>query len=90
MMDYRVFLHPKAEGIIRKLGNELRDRLMEKIRELKTDPESKGERLKGSVFYKLRVGDYRIIYEIRAGEKTVVILFIGPRNKVYDDFEKFL
>jgi len=33
-----------------------------------------------------RVGDYRAIYEIDDEKKTVIILFIGHRRDVYDEF----
>ena len=43
------------------------------------------ERLKGSLsgLYKLRVGDYRVIYQIIKSEKTVVIHLIGHRREIY-------
>jgi mRNA-degrading endonuclease RelE of RelBE toxin-antitoxin system len=34
------------------------------------------------------VGDYRAIYEIDRDESRVVVLFVGHRKKVYDDFSK--
>lgn len=36
-----------------------------------------------SDLYKLRVGDYRVIYEILAGEQTIVIHAIGHRREIY-------
>ncbi len=36
-----------------------------------------------SGLYKLRVGDYRVIYEILDNEKTIIIHFIGHRRDVY-------
>ena len=44
--------------------------------------------MKYSVYLSLRIGDYRVIYEINRDKKLVVILFIGHRKKVYDDFSK--
>jgi mRNA-degrading endonuclease RelE of RelBE toxin-antitoxin system len=34
------------------------------------------------------VGDYRAIYEIDRDESGVIVLFVGHRKKVYDDFSK--
>lgn len=34
------------------------------------------------------MGDYRAIYEIDRDESRVVVLFVGHRKKVYDDFSK--
>ncbi|MFB6088786.1 MAG: type II toxin-antitoxin system RelE/ParE family toxin, partial [Candidatus Aenigmatarchaeota archaeon] len=45
---------------------------------------------KGSKFYRLRIGDYRAIYEVDKKKEKVVVLFIGHRKNVYDDFSKLL
>jgi len=58
------------------------------LRELRNRPERVGKRLKYSDFWSLRVGDYRVIYEVDRGKNQVVVLFIGHRKKVYDDFSK--
>lgn len=89
-MSFEVFLHPKANDFIEKLDNELSNRLKKKIKELCDNPERKGERITSSHYYKIRVGDYRIIYEIGYNEKKVIVLFIGHRSKVYDDFTKLI
>jgi mRNA interferase RelE/StbE len=34
--------------------------------------------------YRIRVGDYRIIYRVDDGQVTVLVLLIGHRSKVYD------
>jgi mRNA interferase RelE/StbE len=89
-MDYSVFLHPKADKSLRKLPSEDEKRIRENIYELQRNPAEKGERLSGSKYYKLRTGDYRIIYKIVETGKKVIIVFVGHRSKVYDDFERFL
>jgi len=65
----------------------MRKRIRKKLEELQKYPE-RGNHLRYSVFRSLRVGDYRIIYEIYEKEKKVIILFIGHRKDVYDDFSK--
>ena len=86
-MIFPVLLHPKASYFLKKTNETLRNRLKEKIKALSKFPES-GERLSVSNFWRLRIGDYRVIYEIDKKEKQVIILFIGHRNKVYDDFSR--
>ena len=68
-MILKVYLHPKADNSLEKLDSKLEDRLRNKIKALSEKPEKKGQRLKPSDFYKLRVGDYRVIYEIWHDEK---------------------
>ena len=87
-MTFTVLLHPKAAKALEKIEEQTRLRITEKLRELKNRPERVGKRLKYSEFWSLRVGDYRAIYEIDRDKNQVIILFIGHRKKVYDDFSK--
>ena len=87
-MTFTVLLHPKAVEALEKIEEQTRLRITEKLRELRNRPERVGKRLKYSEFWSLRLGDYRAIYEINRDKNQVVILFIGPRKKVYDDFSK--
>jgi mRNA-degrading endonuclease RelE of RelBE toxin-antitoxin system len=57
---------------------------------LEDSPETKGERLSPSAFWRISVGDYRAIYEIDRKDKRVIVLHIGHRSKVYDDFSRLL
>lgn len=87
-MTFTVLLHPKAAEALKKVEEQTRSRITEKLRELGNHPEKAGKRLKYSDFWSLRVGDYRAIYEIDMNKNQVIILFIGHRKKVYDDFSK--
>ena len=87
-MRYTVLLHPKAAQSIEKIGEPLRTRIKERLAELKEDPEKKGGKLKYTEFWRLRVGDYRAIYEISREEGQVVVLYVGHRGEVYDDFSR--
>lgn len=88
-MVFSILLHPKARKVLDKLDPEIRGRIREKLLELKESPR-RGEQLRYSPFWKLRVGDYRVIYEIDEEKRQVIILFVGHRKKVYDDFSKLL
>ena len=87
-MAFTILLHPKAAKILQKIKEPIRSRIKEKLRKLRDHPERVGKPLKYSDFWSLRVGDYRAIYEINRDRDQVVILFIGHRKKVYDDFSK--
>ena len=87
-MTFTVLLHPKAIKALEKIEEQTRLMITEKLRELRNRPERVGKRLKYSEFWSLRLGDYRAIYEINRDKNQVVILFIGHRKKVYDDFSK--
>ena len=87
-MAFTVLLHTKAAKTLQKIEEPLKSRITEKLRELRERPERIGKRLKHSDFWSLRIGDYRAIYEINTTKNQVIILFIGHRKKVYDDFSK--
>jgi len=87
-VTFTILLHPKAAKALKKIEEQTRSRITEKLRELRNRPERTGKRLKYSDFWSLRVGDYRAIYEIKRDKNQVIILFIGHRKKVYDDFSK--
>lgn len=88
-MVYEVFLHPKAHEFLVNAEEELGKRIRRKLRTLGSNPE-KGERLKHSDFWRLRIGDYRAIYEIDHRKARVIVLFIGHRKDVYDDFSRLI
>lgn len=86
-MVFKVFLHPKANSFLENLDDELQDRIRKKLQTLSHRPE-RGEKLKYSDFWRLRVGDYRAIYEIDHKNNRLIVLFIGHRREVYDDFSR--
>jgi mRNA interferase RelE/StbE len=87
---YAVLMHPKAAKELEGIEDPARFRIKEKLRDLKDNPEKAGKILKPSEFYSLRIGDYRAIYEIDRGKNQVIVLFVGHRKKVYDNFSRML
>jgi len=85
---FTVLLHPKAAKTLEKLGKPIGQRIKKQLQELKDNPERIGKQLQYSNFWSLRIGDYRAIYEINREKRQVIILFVGHRKKVYDDFSK--
>ena len=67
-----------------------KDRIKEKLKQLKNNPQKTGKHLKHSEYFRLRIGDIRAIYEINQTKKQVIILYIGHRKNVYDDFSKLI
>ncbi len=88
-MSFTVLLHPKAAKSLKKLQTSIRSRILESLKELEQRPE-KGDQLKPSQFWKLRVGDYRVIYEVDQQTSRVIVLHVGHRKKVYDEFSRLL
>lgn len=89
-MVFEVLLDPRAAKALKKLDDVNRARLKKALGDLAVDPWKTGESLHPSDFWKVRSGDYRAIYEIDAEKSQVVVLFIGHRKKVYDEFSKMV
>jgi mRNA interferase RelE/StbE len=85
-MNYKVFLERKAEKQLDTIPEPHRSRIREKLLVLKNSgfsPELDIKKLKGyRNYYRLRVGSYRILFELREGF-VLVIFGILPRDKVY-------
>jgi mRNA interferase RelE/StbE len=84
-MTYRIELRPAAFRDLSKLGNPWRRKLAQKVDALATEPLPSGvEKLKGrDNRYRLRLGDYRIIYEVHDQVLLVLVIRIGHRREVY-------
>lgn len=66
-----------------KLESGISVRIAQKVEELKEDPFSKDiKRLKGETAFRLRVGDYRVLFDI-IGD-TIYISKVGHRKHIYD------
>ena len=83
---YRIRVLDAATRDLAQLDKPVGRRIVERIRWLGENlnvirPEALTGDLMG--FYKLRVGDYRVIYEILADEQTIVIHAIGHRRDIY-------
>lgn len=87
-MRYTVFLHPKAQEFLEVCDPNLRKRVENRLRELARNPGRQGRRLSPSPFRRLRIGKYRAIFEIDGKDNRVIVLFIGHRDAVYDDFSR--
>ena len=89
-MSYTILLHPKANDELNKLDKQIAQRIKKSLKELQEEPEKKGTKLRYTDFWRIRIGDYRAIYEIDNRGKRVIILYIGHRSNVYDDFSKVI
>ena len=84
-MTYEIYATKRFLKEFEKLGEDIRERIKEKVKELCEDPK-KGVALTAGLKGKcrLRIGDYRVIYEIRESEKRIYLLAVGHRSKIYE------
>ena len=86
-MNYTVSMRPTAERDFDKLPHEAMARVAKALRQLTESPRPPGaEALKGPLRGKIRIraGDWRVAYEVDDKERTVWVVEIGHRDKVYD------
>ena len=89
-MTYRVEVAPAAERQLRRLDAKDRTRIAERIRSLAADPRPRGaERLSApESLWRIRVGSYRVIYQIQSSQLIVLILRISHRREVYRQLDR--
>lgn len=83
-MSYAVFILRRAQKELAELPAEAYERAKETIWNLGEEPRPTGSRkLTGREGWRIRVGDYRVIYEIDDAHRTVTVLHVGHRRDVY-------
>lgn len=85
-MVYGVILSPSARKTLRRLQPKLAQRIVEKLKTVAKDPYGQHNNvtaLQGSEGYRLRVGDWRIIYELQDSRLVLYAVEIGPRGGIY-------
>jgi mRNA interferase RelE/StbE len=82
---YRVLLERSAEKDLARLSSELHDRVIASIRDLATNARPSGcRKLAGSKNdWRIRVGDYRVVYEIADEIRVVRVNRVRHRREVY-------
>ena len=84
-MAYSILLAPTAERQLRSFAPAIQKRLVKRMKMLQDDPRPQGaKKLAGEDdLYRIREGDYRIIYTIQSKELIVLVVKIGDRKEVY-------
>ncbi|MFM8454667.1 MAG: type II toxin-antitoxin system RelE family toxin [Gammaproteobacteria bacterium] len=85
-MTYDLIIKKQAKKKLQSLSNALKIRITEKIIWLGKNPDDKNldiKKLVGSHYYRLRVGDWPIIYERKDQIKVISIEALKPRGDAY-------
>jgi mRNA interferase RelE/StbE len=84
MGKYKVFLRRSAADELGRIPKKDLVRLIERVGSLANEPRPQGcEKISALDRYRVRQGDYRVVYAIDDREKTVDIVKIGHRSDVY-------
>ncbi len=83
-MSWGVVFSRSAEKDLRRLSPEMRQRMGQAIRALENDPFGAATKpLRGREQWRLRVGDYRVLYTLDRDAKRLTIIAAGHRREVY-------
>jgi mRNA interferase RelE/StbE len=83
-MTYRIEISRRAAKAVTSLDKQLRRKILAAIDALSGDPRPVGcRKLAGQQAWRIRVGDYRIIYEIHDQVLLVIVVDIGHRREIY-------
>ena len=84
MESYKIVIKKSAAKEIEKIEKKDRIRIVEKIRSLMFDPYPVGyKKLSGQEKYRIRQGNYRILYQIINEELIINVVKVGHRRDVY-------
>jgi len=83
---YQVIIETSAWREINDLSEAVQNKLFDKIYTLELDPRPSGcKKLKGKTgFYRIRIGDFRVVYDIQDDQLIVIIVEVFDRKEGYD------
>jgi mRNA interferase RelE/StbE len=83
-VSYAIKIKKSAQKSLAKISQPYQSNIIESIRDLSNQPRPPGcKKLSGRDAWRIRVGDYRVIYEITDFELVILIVHIGHRSEVY-------
>ena len=84
MASYKLQIKPSAVKDIEALPQKDRRRVVAKIQRLAANARPLGcEKLSGHELYRVRRGNYRILYTVQDAELVIVVIKVGHRREVY-------
>ena len=84
MDAFRLLIKPSAAKELEAIPKEDRRRVVRRIEGLSADPRPPGcEKLSGEDKYRVRQGDYRVIYLVSDERHELIVFKIGHRREVY-------
>jgi len=84
---YEVVFTKEADRTLRKLPRNVAALIRTKINEIAANPYGQHNnvtKLTGREGYRLRIGDWRVLYELRNNQLVLLVVKIGPRGSVYE------
>jgi len=84
MAEYEILFKESVSKDLKKVSKSDLKRILSRVERLGDDPCPMGcEKLTGEALYRVRHGNYRIVYSIQDKELTVWVIKVGHRKDVY-------
>jgi mRNA interferase RelE/StbE len=84
MAEYKVYFKESVEKDLNTIPKKDLQKVLRRIETLSQDPRPQGhEKLTGQERYRIRQGNYRIVYSIQDQQLTVWVVKVGHRKEVY-------
>jgi len=82
-MKYQIIWSESAAKQLKRLNRTVARHIYRKVEELSTDPYRNVKKLVSERGFRVRVGDYRVIFDIDGDRLRILILKVGHRSKIY-------
>lgn len=83
IMRYSVVFSPPAQKQFDKLEKNVQERILSSLERIRIRPYAFVKKLSGSSYYRLRVGDYRVIIDIKNEMLLIIVIEVGHRKSIY-------
>ena len=83
---YQLKYRRQARNYLARLPFKIKSKIVDKLHEIKENPDNPNldiDKLKGELGYRLRVGQYRIIYTRHRDQLIIEVIKIRPRGDIY-------
>lgn len=82
-MPFEIIWSDSAASQLKKLDRSIARRIFEKVGGLRENPHRFVRKLANSPYYRLRVGDYRVVLDTQENVLRILVLIVGHRKTIY-------
>jgi mRNA interferase RelE/StbE len=83
-LSYSLSILPRAVKELKRLPPDIRNRVLHSVQSLTGDPRPpQCRKLSGREGFRIRVGDYRVLYDVDDSDRSVIILHVAHRSNAY-------
>ena len=82
-MSYEIIFTDTSQKQFKKLEKDAQERIIKALERIRIRPEVHVKKLVGDPGYRLRVGEYRVIIDIKKDKLIILVIKIGHRKNIY-------